>query len=135
MLAAAALVRDVGMAQVPSPILRQKGPLIAEHRRLIQDHPQQSTHAVKALALPEEAQKIILHHHERIDGQGYPSRLSGDDIPIGARVIAIVDAMEAMTSSRVYRHAALTREEARAELQRSAGSQFDPQLVEKFLDV
>ena len=72
--------------------------------------------------------KWILHHHERWDGTGYPDRLPGDEIPLGARIIFVVDAYDAMTSDRVYR-GRLSREDALAELQRCAGTQFDPAVV------
>ena len=81
----------------------------------------------------QEAALLVLHHHERLDGRGYPSRLKGEEIPLGSRLIAVADSYDALTSDRPYR-TARTHDEAVAELHRCAGAQFDPQVVHAFYE-
>lgn len=127
------LLHDVGKIGVPDAILAKPGPLSAEEMRLMQTHPIYGVSMVAPLGrfLGESAMEVIRHHHERFDGSGYPDRLSGDGIPLAARVFAVVDSFDAMTSDRPYRKA-LSLEEALDRLKRGAGSQFDPGIVDAF---
>ncbi|MEU4682104.1 HD-GYP domain-containing protein [Streptomyces xinghaiensis] len=124
----AGVLHDIGKIGVPTRLLRKDGPLTPEERRLIQLHPEYGDEMVRGIAFLEEARAAILHHHERLDGRGYPCGLSGDGIPESARVVAVADAFDAMTSTRSYRRARPVGE-AVAELRRCAGSQFDPRMV------
>ncbi|MZE79322.1 HD domain-containing protein, partial [Streptomyces sp. SID5475] len=124
----AGVLHDIGKIGVPTRLLRKDGPLTPEERRLIQLHPEYGDEMVRGIAFLEEARAAILHHHERLDGRGYPYGLSGDGIPESARVVAVADAFDAMTSTRSYRRARPVGE-AVAELRRCAGSQFDPRMV------
>jgi len=129
---AAALVRDVGMTHVPTKILSHNGPLQHRWRKHITDHPVHSTELVRRAFPSRGVEQVVLHHHEWMDGTGYPSRLAGDSIPIGARIISVVDAYVAMTSQRAYRPA-FSQAQAFERLRYGAGSQFDPSLVHTFL--
>jgi diguanylate cyclase (GGDEF)-like protein len=133
-LGAAALLHDIGKIGIPDHILNKTGKLTAEEWEVIQGHPKLATIIVGRIPALSPCLPAILHHHERWDGTGYPSGLKGDAIPLEARILAIADAFEAMTAPRPYRRA-LSIEAAVAELRRSAGGQFDPQLVEVFLSV
>lgn len=130
-LGCAALLKDVGMIQVPPPILSQKAPLTQRHLKVIHAHPLVSARRVKNL-LSEVARNALIHHHERFDGKGYPARLRGQEIPVFARLIAVADAYEAMKSERAHRPA-LTPEQAQNELKKYAGTQFDAEVVQAFL--
>ncbi|WP_372498623.1 HD-GYP domain-containing protein [Yinghuangia soli] len=124
----AALLHDVGKLGVPTRLLTKSGPLDADERETIQRHPQCGADLVRDLDFLGEGRDGILHHHERMDGRGYPSGLSGTDIPEFARVIAVADAFDAMTSTRSYRRSRPI-EAALDELQRCSGAQFDPRMV------
>jgi diguanylate cyclase (GGDEF)-like protein/putative nucleotidyltransferase with HDIG domain len=123
-------LHDLGKLAIPENILRKRGPLSDGERHLLQRHCQIGFRMLDSLGV-EPVASWVLHHHERWDGDGYPGGLAHDDIPLGARIIFIADAFDAMTSDRVYRRG-LPREMALAELERCAGSQFDPELVEAF---
>jgi len=120
-------LHDLGKLAIPEEILRKPGPLTGPERLVLERHPQIGFRMLDSLGIDPVA-KWILHHHERWDGTGYPDRLPGPEIPLGARIIFVVDAFDAMTSDRVYR-GRLTQEHALAELQRCAGTQFDPNVV------
>jgi diguanylate cyclase (GGDEF)-like protein/putative nucleotidyltransferase with HDIG domain len=120
-------LHDLGKLAIPEEILRKPGPLTGPERLILERHPQIGFRMLDSLGIDPVAD-WILHHHERWDGTGYPDRLPGDEIPLGARIIFVVDAYDAMTSDRVYR-GRLTREDALAELERCAGTQFDPSVV------
>jgi len=120
-------LHDLGKLAIPEEILRKPGPLTGPERLVLERHPQIGFRMLDSLGIDPVA-KWILHHHERWDGTGYPDRLPGDEIPLGARIIFVVDAYDAMTSDRVYR-GRLSREDALAELERCAGTQFDPAVV------
>lgn len=121
-----ALLHDVGKITVPDAILNKPGPLTRDERELMDLHTVAGQEMLEAVGgALGEAGRIVRSSHERWDGTGYPDRLTGEDIPLEARIIACCDAWSAMTSDRAYRRA-LTREEALAELRRGAGSQFDP---------
>ncbi|KAF4405439.1 HD domain-containing protein [Streptomyces lycii] len=124
----AGLLHDIGKLGVPTRLLRKDGPLTPEERRVIELHPEYGHEIVRGIAFLEEARAAILHHHERLDGSGYPYGLSGHRIPEFARVVAVADAFDAMTSNRSYRRARPV-EAAVTELRRCAGTQFDPRMV------
>jgi HD-GYP domain-containing protein (c-di-GMP phosphodiesterase class II) len=125
------LVHDVGKIAVPMPILLKRGPLDDHEFTQIMRHPAASGRLAVRAQLAGLG-RLLRHHHERWDGLGYPDRLTGEEIPIVARVLSIADAYDAMLAHRPYR-AALDEAEARRELELGAGSQFDPELVEVFL--
>jgi diguanylate cyclase (GGDEF)-like protein/putative nucleotidyltransferase with HDIG domain len=120
-------LHDLGKLAIPEEILRKPGPLTGPERLVLERHPQIGFRMLDSLGIDPVA-NWILHHHERWDGTGYPDRLPGPEIPLGARIIFVVDAYDAMTSDRVYR-GRLSKEDALAELQRCAGTQFDPAVV------
>jgi diguanylate cyclase (GGDEF)-like protein/putative nucleotidyltransferase with HDIG domain len=130
----AALLHDIGKIGVPDEILNSPDKLDAKAWELIWSHPKLSATIVGHVFSLVSCLPAILHHHERWDGGGYPAGLKGESIPIEARILAVADAFDAMTSSRPYR-GALSYQEAIAEMKRCSGSQFDPQLVEVFLPV
>ncbi|MZD06449.1 HD domain-containing protein [Streptomyces sp. SID5785] len=124
----AGILHDVGKLGVPTRLLRKDGPLTPEERKVIELHPEYGHEMVRGIGFLGEARAAILHHHERLDGSGYPYGLAGDRIPEFARVVAVADAFDAMTSTRTYSRARPVPV-ALAELERCAGSQFDPQMV------
>jgi HD-GYP domain-containing protein (c-di-GMP phosphodiesterase class II) len=128
----AGLLHDLGKIGVPDSILNKPGRLSDEEYTAIKMHPALSMRIIEPLPHLGNIIPIIYHHHERYDGHGYMDGKAGDKIPIGARIIAVADSYEAMTSDRPYR-SALSREEAVAELRMNAGSQFDPDVVRHFL--
>jgi HD-GYP domain-containing protein (c-di-GMP phosphodiesterase class II) len=128
----AGLVHDVGKIGVPEAVLCKQGKLTDEEFGFIKRHPEIGQRILAGIPLLADVLPGVLHHHERIDGKGYPHRLSGEAIPEIARIIAVADTFDAMSSSRSYR-AAMPRERVLAELQRSAGSQLDPRAVAAFL--
>ncbi|MFJ6520402.1 HD-GYP domain-containing protein [Streptomyces filamentosus] len=124
----AGILHDVGKLGVPTRVLRKDGPLTPEERRIIELHPEYGHEMVRGIGFLGEARDAVLHHHERIDGSGYPYGLRGEQIPECARVVAVADAFDAMTSTRSYSRARPVAT-ALAELERCAGSQFDPRMV------
>ncbi|MFE6483718.1 HD domain-containing phosphohydrolase [Streptomyces sp. NPDC057757] len=124
----AGILHDVGKLGVPTRLLRKDGPLTPEERRVIELHPEYGHEMVRGIGFLGEARSAILHHHERLDGSGYPYGLTGAQIPEFARVVAVADAFDAMTSTRSYRRARPVPA-ALAELERCAGAQFDPGMV------
>ena len=120
-------LHDLGKLAIPEEILRKPGPLTGPERLVLERHPQIGFRMLDSLGIDPVAD-WILHHHERWDGTGYPDRLPGPEIPLGSRIIFVVDAYDAMTSDRVYR-GRLAQEDALAELERCAGTQFDPSVV------
>ncbi|MEV7542209.1 HD-GYP domain-containing protein [Streptomyces sp. NPDC089915] len=124
----AGILHDVGKLGVPTRLLRKDGPLTPEERRVVELHPEYGHEMVRGIGFLGEARAAILHHHERVDGSGYPYGLSGEQIPVLARVVAVADSFDAMTSTRSYSRARPV-ETALAELERCAGSQFDPAMV------
>ncbi|MEE1804456.1 HD-GYP domain-containing protein [Streptomyces sp. JV176] len=124
----AGILHDVGKLGVPTRVLRKDGPLTPDERRVIELHPEYGHEMVRGIAFLGEARGAILHHHERLDGSGYPYGLAGDRIPEFARVVAVADAFDAMTSTRSYRRGRPVGT-AVAELERCAGTQFDPAMV------
>jgi diguanylate cyclase (GGDEF)-like protein len=128
----AASLHDLGKLAIPEEILRKPGALNESERLVLQRHPQIGHRMLESLGV-EPLAEWVLHHHERWDGDGYPNRLRGDEIPLGARIIFVADAYDAMTSERVYRKP-LSSREALGELDRCAGSQFDPVIVDAFAE-
>jgi putative nucleotidyltransferase with HDIG domain len=120
-------LHDIGKLAIPEDVLRKRDPLTDDERRLLQRHCQIGFRMLDSLGV-EPLATWVLHHHERWDGGGYPAGLSGDAIPLGARIIFIADAFDAMTTDRVYQDA-ISPEDALEELERCAGSQFDPEIV------
>jgi putative nucleotidyltransferase with HDIG domain len=126
----AGLLHDLGKLAIPEEILRKRGPLTGPERQVLERHPQIGYRMLESLGVGPVA-GWVLHHHERWDGTGYPHGLPGEEIPLGARIIFVADAYDAMTSDRVYRNR-LTDDEALLELERCADSQFDPEVVRAF---
>ncbi|GLZ04206.1 metal-dependent phosphohydrolase [Actinomadura sp. NBRC 104412] len=128
----AGMLHDVGKLGVPTKVLQKTGPMSEDDLAAIQLHPMRGLDIVRDIGFLDEALAGIMHHHEKMNGRGYPMGLAGDEIPEFARIIAVADAFDAMTSNRSYR-AACTVEEAVVELRRCAGDQFDPVMVESFV--
>jgi diguanylate cyclase (GGDEF)-like protein/putative nucleotidyltransferase with HDIG domain len=128
---AAALLHDIGKLAVPQHILSKPGPLTADERKKMQVHAEIGADIVSAVRFPYAVAPLIRSHHERWDGRGYPAGLSGEQIPLGARILSVVDCFDALTSARPYRPA-VSRDEALAMLQRDAGQAFDPVVVAQF---
>lgn len=130
----AALLHDVGKIGVPDAILRKPGSLTPEERALINRHPEYSWSILRLFPGLEEASLYALHHHESMDGTGYPAGLEGNDIPLVSRIICVIDAFDAMVSNRCYRQG-LSHTEAIARLHRSSGTQFDPTILQAFIPI
>jgi putative nucleotidyltransferase with HDIG domain len=128
----AGMLHDVGKLGVPTKVLQKEGSLTEEEFAAIQLHPMRGLEIVRGIDFLDEAFAGIMHHHERHDGKGYPMGLAGDEIPEFARVIAVADAFDSMTSDRSYRKAK-SPETAIAELVKNAGTQFDPYMVDAFV--
>jgi diguanylate cyclase (GGDEF)-like protein len=123
-------LHDLGKLAIPEEILRKPSGLTDAERLVLERHPQIGHRMLESLGVDPIAD-WVLHHHERWDGAGYPDRLAGGDIPLGARIIFVADAFDAMTSNRLYRKP-ISRDSALREVQRCAGSQFDPEIVQAF---
>ncbi len=128
----AGMLHDVGKLGVPTKVLQKEGRLTEEEFAAIQLHPMRGLEIVQKIGFLNEALAGIMHHHERMDGKGYPMGFAGPEIPEFARIIAVADAFDSMTSTRAYRKARKV-EDAVAELRRSQGSQFDPKIVDAFV--
>lgn len=131
-IAMGAQLHDLGKLAVPDQILLKPGPLTTEEWPVMRGHAEIGANIIDQIDHLREAAEIVRHHHESFDGSGYPSGYKGQEIPLGARVVAVVDAYLAMTHDRPYRPAAPAAT-AIAELQRQAGRQFDPVIVKEFL--
>jgi diguanylate cyclase (GGDEF)-like protein len=132
LLRLAGSLHDVGKLAIPEDILRKPGPLSEAERLVLERHPQIGFRMLDSLGV-EPVATWVLHHHERWDGSGYPNRLAGPQIPLGARILFVADAYDAMTTDRVYR-GRLSDNAAVRELERCAGTQFDPEVVQAFKD-
>jgi cyclic di-GMP phosphodiesterase len=133
-IARGAFLHDVGKMAIPDAILRKPGRLSAEEQEIMQRHAQLGYQMLRKIPFLHEAADIVYSHQERFDGTGYPRGLSGDQIPLGARVFAIADTFDAVTSDRPYR-AAQSISSGRREIERQSGKQFDPDIVKVFLSV
>ncbi len=131
-LARGAYLHDIGKLGVPDGILLKPGPLTADERKLMQRHAQIGFDLVKDIAFLADAAEIVLTHHERYDGGGYPRGLKGDEILLSARIFAVADTLDAITSDRPYRRAS-SFESGRETIRHLSGSQFDPRVVSVFL--
>ena len=128
----AGMLHDVGKLGVPTKVLQKTGKLTEEEYAAIQLHPMRGLDIVREIGFLDEALAGIMHHHERIDGRGYPMGLVGDEIPEFARVLAVADAFDSMTSTRSYRGARPV-DQAIEELRKWSGTQFDPAFVDAFV--
>lgn len=131
-LEVAALLHDIGKIGIPDSILRKPAKLDDEEYALMKRHPEYGWLVLRMLPGFERAALDILHHHESLDGKGYPAGLKGSEIPIVSRIVCVIDAFDAMVSSRPYRQG-LPFEEAVRRLILSSGTQFDPEVVQSFL--
>jgi HD-GYP domain-containing protein (c-di-GMP phosphodiesterase class II) len=127
----AGIIHDVGKIKVPDVVLNKPTLLTAQEYEIVKSHPAWGAKILEPLKVTA-IERIVRHHHEAFDGQGYPDNLKGEQIPFGARIIAVADAFEAMVSARAYRKGRPV-EEALAELRRCRGTQFDPFVVDAFL--
>ena len=128
------LLHDIGKIGIPDAILLKPGPLTPEEWKVMRRHPEIGRRLIESIPFLREAVPIVYHHHERWDGSGYPLGLKGEDIPLGARIFAVVDAYDAMTYDRPYSKA-IAVEDAKAEIHRCAGTHFDPTVVQAFFRV
>ena len=133
-IARGALLHDIGKIGVPDQVLLKPGKLTDEEWVEMRKHPDIGARILSGIDFLDEAAKIVLAHQERYDGKGYPVGLAGEDIPIGARIFAVADALDAIVSDRPYRRGQ-SIEHARKEIADSAGTQFDPKVVEAFLQI
>jgi HD-GYP domain-containing protein (c-di-GMP phosphodiesterase class II) len=131
-LSLGAVVHDLGKIFIPGEVLHKEGALDAEEWAAVRRHPADGARLLLGVSSPPGVCRVVAEHHERLDGGGYPAGLRGDEIDFNARVVAVADAFDAMTSERPYRSAA-GFEAAAAELERCAGTQFDPEVVLSFL--
>jgi len=125
------LLHDVGKVAVPDAILFKPGPLTAAERLVMQQHPVTGSEIVREIDFLGAARDVIRSHHERWDGSGYPDGLAGEAIPVSARIFAVADTFDALTTERPYRHTSSIAE-ARAMLEQSSGSHFDPDVIVAF---
>jgi putative nucleotidyltransferase with HDIG domain len=133
-IARAAFLHDIGKMAIPDQILRKDGPLTTAEREVMRTHCDIGYNMVTRIPFLREAAEIVLSHQEFFDGTGYPRGLSGEQIPLGARIFAVADALDAMISDRPYRRA-LPLSHARDEIKRCSGTQFDPAVVKVFLSM
>lgn len=131
-LEVAALLHDIGKVGIPDAILNKPGKLTSEEYALMKKHPEYGWAVLRQIPGMESASLLILHHHESFDGRGYPGGLKGREIPVGSRIVSVIDAFDAMVSSRPYREG-LPFEEAKRRLREAAGTQFDPDVVAHFV--
>jgi HD-GYP domain-containing protein (c-di-GMP phosphodiesterase class II) len=134
MLRFAAAFHDIGKIAIPTETLHKRGPLSPEERAQIEQHTIVGERILAPVEFLSKVLPLVRHAHERWDGDGYPDGLAGEEIPLGARIIFVCDAHDAMTTDRPYRPA-LPEDDARSELRRCAGSQFDARVVAEFLSL
>ena len=128
------LFHDIGKIGIPDSILLKEAKLTDDEYSEIKNHPSIGAHILCNAAIFQDIIPIVKHHHERYDGHGYPGRLAGENIPYLARIAAVADTFDAMTSKRTYRNA-LPIEVVRAEIEKCSGTQFDPEIAKVFLDI
>lgn len=129
----AGLLHDLGKVYVRKSILQKPSALTVQERRIIEKHPRWGIDILQGTGFLNPVFQLILHHHERFDGTGYPARLAGNEIPLGARILSVADVFDAITSPRAYRKI-LSTEKALEELRRCSGKQFDSFVVEAFVE-
>ncbi len=134
MIEAGAYLHDIGKVAIPDDILRKPGRLSADEWEIMQTHSALGSAALREMDEFSHLAPIVLHHHERYDGKGYPSRRAGENIPFGSRVIAVLDTYDALSSDRPYRKAQ-SIDAAGIELLAGKGTQFDPDVVDALLEV
>ncbi len=125
----AGILHDLGKIGTPDAILRKNGSLTLDEKRIMHAHPVVGSQILKGISFLEEAAILVLHHHEHYDGTGYPDALVGSAIPLGDRILAAADALDALTTDRPY-HKAISYGEAVVELEKGAGYQFDPAVID-----
>ena len=130
----AGILHDIGKIGVPDSVLNKPGPLEKDELEKILAHPREGEKILKPLRSLSAVRDVVLYHHERYDGRGYPEGLKGEEIPIYARIVAVVDSYDAMTTTRPYRQA-LSRAQAIKELEEKAGQMWDPELVRLFVEL
>jgi putative nucleotidyltransferase with HDIG domain len=133
-LARAAFLHDIGKMAIPDGILRKPGPLSDEEKKIMRTHCEIGYNMLIRIPFLRESAEIVLAHQEFFDGSGYPRGLKGDQIPLGARIFAVADSLDAMVSDRPYRRA-LPMSHALEEIKRCSGSQFDPEVVKVFMSI
>jgi putative nucleotidyltransferase with HDIG domain len=133
-IARGAFLHDIGKMAIPDDILRKPGKLTEEEQVVMREHCSRGYHMLRKIPFLSEAAEIVFSHQEHFDGSGYPSGLSGGEIPIGSRIFAIADTLDAITSDRTYRKAR-SFDAAREEILKHSGTQFDPNVVEVFLKI
>ena len=129
------LLHDIGRVGIKNDILVGKREISESEFKSVRSHCENGAKIIGSVDFPWKVKPIIIHHHERYDGKGYPSGLKGREIPVGARILSVADAFTAMTAYRSYRSRSFTREEAIRELHRNIGTQFDPEVVEVFTSI
>ncbi len=130
----AAVVHDIGKIGVPDAILNKPGKLTDDEKAVMNKHPEFGWGVLRLFPALTQTSLITLHHHESFDGRGYPGNLRGSEIPLGARIVTVIDSFDAMVSDRPYRKG-LPSEEAKRRLVESSGTQFDPAVVKCFLKI
>src|SRR5204863_7037587 len=130
----AALLHDIGKLAVPEHILSKPGPLTPEEFQKIRAHPKVGADIVSSVPFPYPVAPLILSHHERWDGKGYPAGLKGEEIPLGARILAVVDYFDALMSERPY-HIAMSFDAAIGLLKQEANKALDPRIVQTFINM
>jgi putative nucleotidyltransferase with HDIG domain len=133
-IARGAFLHDIGKMSTPDDILRKPGRLSPDEQEIMREHARLGYQMLHRIPFLREAADIVFSHQECFDGSGYPRGLKGDQIPLGARIFAIADAFDAITSDRPYR-AAQSIPAGRREIERNAGRQFDPEIVKVFLSI
>ena len=128
------LFHDIGKIGIPDSILLKESKLSDDEYSQIKNHPTIGAHILQNATIFQDILPIVKHHHERYDGNGYPSKLKGEEIPYFARIAAVADTFDAMTSKRTYRNA-IPLEEVKEEIKRCEGTQFDPNIAETFLEI
>jgi putative nucleotidyltransferase with HDIG domain len=127
-----ALLHDIGKIGVPDNVLRKPAALSDAEWVVMKRHPEHGARIISRIPFLEDVSRIVRHHHERWDGKGYPDGIAGEAIPLGARIFAVADSFDAMTSDRPYRRA-MSVKDARVEVSRCRGTQFDPDIVDAFV--
>jgi HD-GYP domain-containing protein (c-di-GMP phosphodiesterase class II) len=133
-LEVAALLHEIGKIGVPDAILKKDGKLTDDERAVMNKHPEYSWSILRLFPGLDKASLYALHHHESYDGKGYPGGLKGEEIPVGSRIVSVIDAYDAMISNRCYRKG-VSHEEAVRRLIAGSGSQFDPLVVQAFVEI